>query len=87
MIRRNFLKTSGLLSLSPLVPSFVHSLGMKTEPENDSRILVVIEMNGGNDGINTIVPHKDDEYKKVRPKLALDSKDLHAINDLSLIHI
>jgi len=81
MIRRNFLKTSGLLSLSPLVPGFVNQLAAAARPESDQRILVVIELSGGNDGLNTIVPFADEEYAKARPKLKLDPKQLHKLND------
>ena len=86
MIRRNFLKTSGLLSLAPLVPTFVNRLATQTKAQTDQKILVVIEMNGGNDGINTIVPHKDAEYAKRRPKLKLDPARLHKINDDMAFH-
>ncbi len=86
MIRRNFLKTSGLLSLASSVPLFVNRLAAQTQAKTDEKILVVIEMNGGNDGINTIVPHKDPEYARRRPKLKLDRKRLHRINDEMAFH-
>ena len=86
MIRRNFLKTSGLLSLAPSVPRFVNRLATQARAKTDEKILVVIEMNGGNDGINTIVPHKDPEYAKLRPKLKLDPVRLHRINDEMAFH-
>src|SRR6266404_649945 len=37
----------------------------------DDTILVVLQLAGGNDGLNTIVPYADDAYYRVRPKLAL----------------
>jgi len=86
MFRRNFLKTSGLLSLTPLVPQFVNKLAANTMPEKDQKILVVIEMNGGNDGINTVVPIKDENYARLRPKLALDPKRVLPINDEMALH-
>jgi len=86
MFRRQFLKTSGLLSLAPMVPQFVNRLAASTNAETDQRILVVIELNGGNDGINTLVPHADDEYRKARPKLALDPATLHSISDSMGLH-
>lgn len=86
MIRRHFLKTSGLISLTPWVPGFVNTLAASTRAETDQKILVVIEMSGGNDGINTLVPHKDDEYRKLRPKLALDPTTLHKITDSLGLH-
>lgn len=86
MKRRNFLKSSGLLSLSPFVPQFVNQLSASTLAEADKKILVVIEMNGGNDGINTLVPFADAEYAKLRPKLKLDTSRLHKINDDLALH-
>ena len=38
---------------------------------NPDRILVVIELSGGNDGLNTVIPFLNDEYYKVRPTLAI----------------
>lgn len=91
MKRRNFLKTSflstsGMLSLSPMVPSFVNQLAARTLPDANKKILVVIEMSGGNDGINTVAPFKDVEYAKLRPKLKLDVTQLHSVNDDMALH-
>ncbi len=81
MIRRDFLKTTGLVSLSPLVPGFVNELAASTRPEADQKILVVIELSGGNDGINTVVPFSDEAYGKHRKKLKLPTDRLHKLND------
>lgn len=45
------------------------------------KILVVIQLSGGNDGINTIVPFKDAAYYAARPKLAIAANDVVKIND------
>ena len=86
MFRRDFLKTSGLLSLTPMVPGFVNSLARSTPAETDQKILVVLELSGGNDGINTVVPFKDELYTQVRPKLALPENELLKINDEMGLH-
>ena len=47
----------------------------------DGKILVVLELSGGNDGLNTLVPYGDDAYYKVRPNLGLPKKELRVIDD------
>ena len=37
----------------------------------EGRILVVLELAGGNDGLNTIVPYRDDLYYRARPRLGI----------------
>jgi uncharacterized protein (DUF1501 family) len=44
-------------------------------------VLVVIQMSGGNDGLNTVVPYTDDAYQRARPTIAIDPKSVLAIND------
>ena len=69
--RRNFLKSSALLALAPTVPGFLAQTARAAEPKHDGRVLVVIELNGGNDGINTIVPFADEGYARHRKTLGL----------------
>jgi uncharacterized protein (DUF1501 family) len=47
----------------------------------DGKILVVLELSGGNDGLNTLVPYGDDAYYKQRPNLGLKKKDIRPIDD------
>ena len=49
-----------------------------THPE---RILVVVELSGGNDGLNTVVPHGDDRYYQLRPTLGIPAKSLRTIDE------
>lgn len=46
-----------------------------------TRALVVIELNGGNDGLNTVVPFGQDAYYKLRPNLGLAPGALHEVGD------
>jgi uncharacterized protein (DUF1501 family) len=79
--RRSFLKSSTLLALAPTVPHFLAWTARAAEPVRDGRILVVIEMNGGNDGINTVVPITDEGYAKYRKTLHLDKDRLVKVSD------
>ena len=58
--RRDFLRTLPLISLAPTVPGFIAQLARASTPEQDGRVLVVIQLDGGNDGINTVVPFGDE---------------------------
>jgi uncharacterized protein (DUF1501 family) len=79
--RRAFLKSSTLLSLAPAVPSFLAQTARAAKPERDGRVLVVIQLDGGNDGINTVVPFKDEGYAKHRKLLRLPADRLLKVGD------
>jgi uncharacterized protein (DUF1501 family) len=59
-----------LIALAPTLPGFLARTAHAGGPEKDGRILVVVQLNGGNDGINTVVPFKDEGYAKYRKGLA-----------------
>ena len=84
--RRSFVQSSSLLALSSSVPLFVAQSASATAPHKDGRVLVIVELDGGNDALNTIVPHADENYAKVRPKLKLDSKRLVKLTDALGLH-
>jgi len=54
---------------------------LAAEAESNGKILVVLELSGGNDGLNTLVPYADDAYYKHRPKIGLPKKSLRPIDD------
>jgi uncharacterized protein (DUF1501 family) len=53
----------------------------QTATGKDGTILVVLQMAGGNDGLNMVVPFADDAYHQARPELALTANDVLKIND------
>ncbi len=70
--RRQFLthslRASSLVALGTAVPKFVARTAMAATPGKDN-ILVVVELSGGNDGLDTVIPYADDLYHKARPTL------------------
>ncbi len=54
-------------------------LGLGREPVEGGRILVVLQLSGGNDGLNTVVPYEQPEYYRARGSLAIAAKDVHRI--------
>jgi uncharacterized protein (DUF1501 family) len=83
--RRDFLRQSSLVALAPTVPGFLAQTARAAEPRRDGRVLVVVQLDGGNDGINTVVPFTDEGYAKFRKALRLPTTRLLKINkDLGL---
>jgi len=85
--RRKFLKASSLISLAPTMPTFLSRLARAAESAaNNGRILVVIQLDGGNDGINTVVPFRDEGYTKHRRALRLPESELLKVSDEFALH-
>jgi uncharacterized protein (DUF1501 family) len=84
--RRDFLKSSTLLALAPTVPAFLAQTARAARPAADARALVVLQLDGGNDGINTVVPFADEGYAKHRKALRLARNSLVKINDSVGLH-
>ncbi len=80
--RRQFLSAAlgaSVVSLAPTVPQFLReaAAGERLSGEN---ILVVVQLYGGNDGLNTIVPFADEAYYRNRPQLAIAKEQVLKIN-------
>ncbi len=74
-----FLGGSGSAALAqaagaPALPAF----GGTVDPDN---VLVVVQMQGGNDGLNTVVPWSDDAYHRVRPAIGIPETQVLKLND------
>lgn len=52
----------------------------------DGTILVVLQMAGGNDGLNTVVPYANDYYHRARPKIGLSESTVLKLNDDVALH-
>jgi uncharacterized protein (DUF1501 family) len=87
MKRNEFLQMSALASASLLVPRFIHASARNTPMSAERRKrLVVIQLSGGNDGLNTVVPFMDDRYYQARPKIALAGSAVLKLDEYCGIH-
>jgi uncharacterized protein (DUF1501 family) len=80
MNRRHFLKSSALASSFFMVPKILKPLE-NINIQNQDKILVVIQLSGGNDSLNTFIPYTNDFYYKARPSISLKNTDIIKLNE------
>ena len=79
--RRDFLKSSVLVSMgAATIPGFLSRSARAAAGKTNDRVLVVVQLIGGNDGLNTVVPFGLDGYTQGRRALRLPSGQIHKIN-------
>ncbi|MES2240106.1 MAG: DUF1501 domain-containing protein [Bacteroidota bacterium] len=77
MNRRNFLSLTGTLTGGTLLlPDFMFSYGTQRNLVIGEQCLVFVQLNGGNDGLNTFIPFEDPLYYDLRPKIAISKDDV-----------
>jgi uncharacterized protein (DUF1501 family) len=81
MNRRKFLETTGLVTTSLWVPGFLKSAEDLIKQKINGKRLVIVQLSGGNDGLNTVIPYSNDIYYKLRPGIGILRKDAISIND------
>lgn len=86
LTRREFLVQSAggltLAAASACLPAVLaRTARAATQTPANGRILVMLQLTGGNDGLNTVVPFRDEHYRRVRPTLAISRSEVHALND------
>src|SRR5271154_3777953 len=91
--RRVFLqKGLTLLAVAPTIPTFLDQTVLAlsnpldasrvAQPTGkDGKILVVVQLSGGNDGLSTVVPYADDSYHRARPVIRHAPNEVLKIND------
>ena len=88
--RRQFLAStvrgSSLVALAPTIPHFLAHVARASRPERDGRVLVVLQLDGGNDGINTVVPFRDEGYARHRVALRLQLGRLIKVDNRVALH-
>jgi uncharacterized protein (DUF1501 family) len=77
MNRRNFLALTGTFTGgSLLLPNFLYSFGSQNNLVLGEQCLVFVQLNGGNDGLNTFIPFEDALYYDLRPTIALSKTEV-----------
>jgi uncharacterized protein (DUF1501 family) len=96
--RRKFLRTTILGGAAAwTLPAFIDRTfaaldtaaagsAVQTATGRDSSILVILQLSGGNDGLNTVIPYTDDAYHRVRPRLGIPQRSVLRLDDHIGLH-
>lgn len=77
MNRRNFLSLTGTFTGGTLLlPNFLHAFGNQNNLIIGEECVVFIQLNGGNDGLNTYIPFENSLYYNLRPNIAISKSDV-----------
>jgi len=80
--RRRFVQISSLATMSMMVPKFLKAFEQPAlAGAGPGKVLVVVQLSGGNDGLNTIIPVRNDIYYQSRPLLGIKREDTLALTD------
>ncbi|HOY49977.1 MAG TPA: DUF1501 domain-containing protein [Flavobacteriales bacterium] len=85
MKRRQFLQLSGLTTTAALIPGFLKAFETNLSALSGKRI-VIVQLSGGNDGLNTLVPFSNNIYYEARPRLAIAADQVLKISDDAGFH-
>ncbi|WP_298120047.1 DUF1501 domain-containing protein [Flavobacterium sp.] len=87
MNRRNFLSLTGTFTGGMLIlPEFLHAFGSQNSLVIGEQCLVFIQLNGGNDGLNTFIPYENPLYYDLRPKISINTNDVIGKNKGMAFH-
>ncbi|MDP4283923.1 MAG: DUF1501 domain-containing protein [Bacteroidota bacterium] len=72
--RKEFLQAGSLATASLMLPKFLKAFEGKTIVPPGNKVMVVLQFSGGNDGLNTVIPFRNDIYYKSRPRLGIQKE-------------
>jgi uncharacterized protein (DUF1501 family) len=84
--RREFLQTGSLATASFLVPKFLKAFETGSWVPPGNRVVVVLQLSGGNDGLNTVIPVRNDIYYRSRPRLGIEKTKALSVTDEAGLH-
>lgn len=83
--RRTFLQTGSLATASLMLPKFLKAFEGSNVVPAGNKVVVVLQLSGGNDGLNTVIPVRNDIYYKSRPRLGIQrEKSLRLTDEVGL---
>jgi uncharacterized protein (DUF1501 family) len=79
--RKEFLQIGTLASASLMMPRFLKAMEKRSAVPPGNKVMVVLQFSGGNDGLNTVIPVRNDIYYKSRPRLGIEKEKALSLTD------
>jgi uncharacterized protein (DUF1501 family) len=84
--RKQFIQIGSLATASFMVPKFLKAFERPAMVPPGNKVLVVLQLSGGNDGLNTVIPVRNDFYYRGRPKLGIEKDKALLLTDEAGLH-
>ncbi len=84
--RKEFIQLGSLATASLMLPKFLKSLETQSLVPAGNKVAVILQLSGGNDGLNTVVPLGNDLYYKARPKIGIEQEKALRLTDETGLH-
>jgi uncharacterized protein (DUF1501 family) len=84
--RKEFIQTGSLATASLFLPKFLKAFERPGSVPPGNKVVVVIQLSGGNDGLNTVIPIQNDIYYRSRPTLGLKGAQALKLTDEVALH-
>ncbi|MFT4093552.1 MAG: DUF1501 domain-containing protein [Niabella sp.] len=84
--RKDFLQIGSLATASMMLPKFLKAFESDALVPQGNKVVVVLQLSGGNDGLNTVIPVRNDIYYKLRPSLGIKMEQTAKLTDEVSLH-
>ena len=84
--RKEFIQVGSLATASLMLPKFLKAFEAGNMVPAGNKVVVILQLSGGNDGLNTVIPIRNDIYYKARPKLGIEKEKALSLTDEVGLH-
>jgi uncharacterized protein (DUF1501 family) len=84
--RKEFIQVGSLATASLMLPKFLKAFEGRNRVPLGNKVVVILQLSGGNDGLNTVIPVRNDLYYKARPKLGIAKAKALSLTDEVGLH-
>lgn len=84
--RKEFIQIGSLATASLMLPKFLKAFEGQAPVPAGNKVVVILQLSGGNDGLNTVIPFRNDLYYKARPRLGIVKDKALSLTDEAGLH-